>query len=91
MNYSDETIYQDYKGNVLVNENYFHVYVTVAESKNYNNTELDLYVYEENKKDINESNLMDRIGMSYSQLFDHIYDGILDGTYDELEEVDEWH
>jgi hypothetical protein len=37
MNYSDETIYQDYEGKVLVNENYFHVYVTIVESKNYNN------------------------------------------------------
>jgi hypothetical protein len=91
MNYSDETIYQDYEGKVLVNENYFHVYVTIVESKNYNNIELDLYVYEENEKDINESTLMDRIGMTYSQLFDHISDGILDGTYDDLEEVDAFH
>jgi hypothetical protein len=67
------------------------VYVTIVESKNYNNIELDLYVYEENEKEINESTLMDRIGMSYSQLFDHIAEGIQDGTYDELEEVDAFH
>lgn len=88
---NDETIITDYKGNVLVNENYFHVYVTVVESKNYNNAELDLYLYEHNKKDIDADTLMDRIGMSYSELFDHVHAGILDGTYDDLEEVDEWH
>ena len=91
MNYSDETIITDYKGKVLVNENYFHVYVTVVESKNYNETELDLYVYEENKKDIDADTLEQRIGMTYSQLFDHVHAGILDGTYDELEEVDAFH
>ena len=29
--------------------------------------------------------------MNYSELFDHIAAGILDGTYDDLEEVDDWH
>lgn len=88
---NDETIYADYEGKVLVNEHYFYVYVTIVESKNYNNTELDLYVYEKNKKDIDAETLEQRIGMSYSELFDHVHAGILDGTYDDLEEVDAFH
>ena len=90
MNYSDEIV-TDYKGKVLVNEHFFFVYVTIVESKYYNNTEVSLYVYEEDEKDIDADTLMDRIGMTYSELFDHISDGILDGTYDDLEEMDEWH
>ena len=92
MDYSNETIITDYKGKVLVNEHFFYVYVTIVSNKrNPNEEELDLYVYEEDEKEINENTLMDRIGMTYSELFDHISDGILDGTYDDLEEVDEWH
>ena len=92
LDYSDETIVTDYRGKVLVNEHYFYVDVTIVSNKrNPNEEELDLYVYEENKKDIDENTLMDRINMNYSELFDHIAAGILDGTYDDLEEVDDWH
>ena len=92
LDYSDETIVTDYKGKVLVNEHFFYVYVTIVSNKrNPNEEELDLYVHEEDEKDIDADTLMDRIGMSYSELFDHIAAGILDGTYDDLEEVDEWH
>lgn len=92
LDYSDETIVTDYKGKVLVNEHFFYVYVTIVSNKrNPNEEELDLYVYEEDEKEINESTLMDRIGMSYSELWDHVHAGILDGTYDDLEEMDEWH
>lgn len=92
LDYSDETIVTDYKGKVLVNEHFFYVYVTIVSNKrNPNEEELDLYVHEEDEKDIDADTLMDRIGMTYSELFDHIAAGIQDGTYDDLEEMDEWH
>jgi hypothetical protein len=92
LDYSNETIVTDYKGKVLVNEHYFFVYVTIFTNKrNSYEDDLDLYVYEENEKQINENTIVDRIGMTYSELWDHVHAGILDGTYDDLEEMDVFH